>query len=187
MIVVISGNMTFLEAHEKTGRILNISVVSHSNNHGHSKILNYVTAPHVLICSAILASSALPFVLLPVELLQKDRRSLKIRPYQRAGRFWRDGSLRSDIPQRELQLMFHVKCTIVSQTNPHIQPFFFSPLGSPGEPTLYKQGFGWRGGFVSAAMIQFFRLDLQVYAVIDFIEMGRVHARYAAFTTVSRH
>lgn len=46
-----NGNMTFREAHDRTGRILNICVVSADG--GHAKVLNYITAPDVLLNSAM--------------------------------------------------------------------------------------------------------------------------------------
>ena len=46
------GDLTFQEAYEKTGRVLNITVVSSDNRHG-SRLLNYLTAPHVLVWSGI--------------------------------------------------------------------------------------------------------------------------------------
>lgn len=157
--------LTFLEAHERTGRILNISVVSHEKT-GKSKVLNYLTAPNILIASAIVASSAIPGILEPVQLLQKSENGY-ISPYNGSGRVWRDGSFSSDIPKQELQQLFHVKSIIASQVNPHIQPFFFNSRGSAGAPTLHRRGFGWypyfnfrRGGFILASIVQFLRLDL---------------------------
>lgn len=55
------GPLTFLEAHERTGRVLNISVIPH-DRHSPPKLLNYVTAPHCVITTAIIASAAVPGV-----------------------------------------------------------------------------------------------------------------------------
>ncbi|KAJ1982631.1 hypothetical protein H4R34_001650 [Dimargaris verticillata] len=67
------GSTTFREAYERTGRILNITVVSADAPHASdgTKLLNYVTTPDVVVWSAILASSAIPGVLKPVVLMMK--------------------------------------------------------------------------------------------------------------------
>ena len=62
------GDTTFKEAYLKTGRVLNIAVSS-TENYEIPRLLNYLTAPNVLIWSAVTASCALPFVFQPVELL----------------------------------------------------------------------------------------------------------------------
>jgi hypothetical protein len=62
------GELTFKEAFERTGRVLAISVY---NGDKHSRLLSHISSPHVLISSAVLASSALPLLLPPMELLIK--------------------------------------------------------------------------------------------------------------------
>lgn len=84
-----------------------------------------------------------------------------VKNYDSVGKFWRDGSFQSDIPEKTLHQIFHVKFTIVSQTNPHIQPFFYNSRGSAGKPTLHRSGLGYRGGFIISSLVQFLRLDLQ--------------------------
>jgi hypothetical protein len=64
-------NLTFLEAYEKTRRILNISV-SPADPHQFPRLLNYLTAPNVLIRQAILASCAFPGLFPPVQLRAKN-------------------------------------------------------------------------------------------------------------------
>jgi hypothetical protein len=51
-------NLTFLEAYEKTRRILNISI-SPADTHQFPRLLNYLTAPNVLIRQATMASKEL--------------------------------------------------------------------------------------------------------------------------------
>jgi hypothetical protein len=48
------GDMTFMESYQRTGRILNI-ICNHSSSQW---LLNYVTAPHVIVWSAVGASNA---------------------------------------------------------------------------------------------------------------------------------
>lgn len=62
------GEDTFEEAYERTGWTLNISI-SCEHKKDVPRLLNYVTAPNVLIWSAASCSSALPLVFDSVELL----------------------------------------------------------------------------------------------------------------------
>ena len=55
------GSFTFQEAFDRTGRILNI-IVSPQNRSDPPRLLNYLTSPHVLVWSAVVASSSLPAV-----------------------------------------------------------------------------------------------------------------------------
>jgi hypothetical protein len=64
------GDLTFLEAYARTGRILNITVSS-TRPCELPMLLNYLTSPDVLIWSAAAASCALPFLYESVELLAK--------------------------------------------------------------------------------------------------------------------
>ena len=151
------GSMTFKEAYELTGRILSVSVIP-NDVHSPPKLINYLTAPDTVIWSAILASAAVPGILMPVPLMQKEPNGT-ISPYS-FGNKWKDGSLRTDIPISALNLYFNVTFTVVSQTNPHIKLWFFSPRGQVGRPTAHRGGQGWRGGFIASAMEQFLKLDL---------------------------
>jgi len=58
------GDLTFQEAFDRTGRIINITV-SPMNDTDPPRLLNYLTAPHVLVWSAATASSAVPGVFKP--------------------------------------------------------------------------------------------------------------------------
>jgi predicted acylesterase/phospholipase RssA len=151
------GSMTFKEAYLRTGRILNISCVP-SDPHSPSLLLNYLTAPDCCIFSAVLASAAVPGILNPVVLMTKTR-SGTIAPYS-FGNKWKDGSLRTDIPIRSLNLHFNVNFSIVSQVNPHVNIFFFASRGSVGRPVTHRRGKGWRGGFLGSALEQYLKLDL---------------------------
>jgi len=62
---------TFQEAYDKTGWILNIAVTGYKE-HENNRLLNYITAPNVLIWSACIASSCIPGIFDPVELLCKN-------------------------------------------------------------------------------------------------------------------
>ncbi|KAF2717129.1 patatin-domain-containing protein [Polychaeton citri CBS 116435] len=153
------GSLTFLEAYQRTGRILNISCIP-SDPHTPTMLVNYQTAPDCVIWSAVLASAAVPGVQNPVVLMRKNFHTGVIEPYS-FGHKWKDGSLRTDIPLKALNLQFNVNFSIVSQVNPHINLFFFSSRGAVGRPVSHRKGRGWRGGFIGSAIEQFIKLDLK--------------------------
>ena len=151
------GSMTFREAYERTGRILNVSCVP-ADPHSPTILCNYLTSPDCVIWSAVIASAAVPGILNPVVLMMKNLDG-SLSPYS-FGHKWKDGSLRTDIPIRALNLHFNVNFTIVSQVNPHISLFFFSSRGTVGTPVTHRRGRGWRGGFLGSAAEQYIKLDL---------------------------
>ncbi|KOS18512.1 Patatin-like phospholipase domain-containing protein [Escovopsis weberi] len=151
------GSMTFREAYKRTGRILNVSCVP-ADPHSPTILCNYLTSPDCVIWSAVLASAAVPGILNPVVLMMK-RRDGTLAPYS-FGHKWKDGSLRTDIPLKALNTHFNVNFTIVSQVNPHINLFFFSPRGAVGLPVTHRKGKGWRGGYLMSAFENYLKLDL---------------------------
>ena len=151
------GSMTFREAYERTGRILNVSCVP-ADPHSPTILCNYLTSPDCVIWSAVLASAAVPGILNPVVLMMKMRDGTLL-PYS-FGHKWKDGSLRTDIPIKALNTHFNVNFTIVSQVNPHINLFFFSSRGSVGHPVTHRKGRGWRGGYLMSAMEHYLKLDM---------------------------
>ncbi|OJD22476.1 hypothetical protein ACJ73_06173 [Blastomyces percursus] len=151
------GSTTFLEAYRRTGRILNVSCVP-SDPHSPTILANYLTSPHCVIWSAVIASAAVPGILNPVVLMMKKPDGT-LAPYS-FGHKWKDGSLRTDIPLKALDIHFNANFPIVSQVNPHISLFFFSSRGSVGRPVTHRKGRGWRGGFLGSATEQYIKLDL---------------------------
>ncbi|GLE03090.1 hypothetical protein PINS_up011969 [Pythium insidiosum] len=111
------GDYTFREAYDRTGRIINITVTPLKTD-DYPHLLNYLTAPNVLIWSASLASCAIPKVFPSVELLAKDKHG-NIVPYYREGLKWSDGSIECDLPMERLSELFNVNHFIVSQVNVH--------------------------------------------------------------------
>jgi predicted acylesterase/phospholipase RssA len=160
-----------------TGRILNITVISETE-HSPPKLLNYKTAPNVTIKSAVLASSAVPGILPPIELKQKNEFG-DIVGYYEEGRLWRDGSLRIDIPLSSLHQMFQINYSIVSQVNPHVVLFFFDAKGSSGMPSSHRKGRGWRGGFVLSLVEQYLKLDMKKWLLVlrDLQLMPMIHSQ----------
>ncbi|EFW15439.1 hypothetical protein D8B26_008018 [Coccidioides posadasii str. Silveira] len=151
------GSTTFREAYERTGRVLNVSCVP-SDPHSPTILANYLTSPNCVIWSAVLASAAVPGILNPVVLMMKKPDGT-LAPYS-FGHKWKDGSLRTDIPLKALDVHFNASFSIVSQVNPHISLFFFSSRGSVGRPVTHRKGRGWRGGFLGSALEQYIKLDL---------------------------
>ncbi|KAL6788371.1 lipid particle protein [Trichoderma sp. SZMC 28012] len=151
------GSMTFREAYERTGRILNVSCVP-ADPHSPAILCNYLTSPDCVIWSAVLASAAVPGILNPVVLMMKMRDGT-LAPYS-FGHKWKDGSLRTDIPIKALNTHFNVNFTVVSQVNPHINLFFFSSRGTVGHPVTHRKGRGWRGGYLMSAIEHYLKLDM---------------------------
>jgi predicted acylesterase/phospholipase RssA len=151
------NDLTFLEAYKKTGRILNISTTA---NNG-SVNLNYITSPNVLIRSAVLCSSAMPFFVKPPKLMEKDSQTDEI--HFREAQSFSDGSLAGDVPRGELGSLFGVRFVLTSQVNPHISPFFFNRKGEAGNPLLWRWGRAgsFRGGFILSALESFFKEQMK--------------------------
>lgn len=116
------GDMTFQEAYNRTRRILNIGV-STASLYELPRLLNYVTAPNVMIWSAVATSCSVPFIFSPAQLLAKDPRTGKEVPWDLSPQRWIDGSVDNDLPMTRLAEMFNVNHFIVSQVNPHVVPF----------------------------------------------------------------
>jgi TAG lipase/steryl ester hydrolase/phospholipase A2/LPA acyltransferase len=115
------GDFTFQEAFDRTGRIINI-IVTPNNSSDPPRLLNYLTAPHVLVWSAAVASSSLPGVFEANKLMVKDadgtERSESAEPTH-----FSDGSMEADLPMDQLSEMFNVNHFIISQANPHAVMF----------------------------------------------------------------
>lgn len=62
-----------------------VSPAAGTGNKDSLRLLNYLTAPNVLVWSAALASCAIPGVYAPVELMKKDEKTGKLSPYMEGG------------------------------------------------------------------------------------------------------
>lgn len=116
------GDMTFQEAYNRTRRILNICVSTESV-YELPRLLNYVTAPNVMIWSAVTASCSVPLVFHSSPLLVKDPLTGEHLPWNPSPQHFIDGSVDNDLPMTRLAEMFNVNHFIVSQVNPHVVPF----------------------------------------------------------------
>lgn len=176
LVKQVCGDLTFREAYERSHKALIIPVYNiDEKGKQHTRVLCHRTTPDVVIYSAVLASSAIPRLLPPIELLRKDARG-HITPYHSFGRFWRDGSFQNELPFDALRQLFNVTFTIVSQVEPHLSPFFYSHRGSAGKPVAHGRGKGWRGGFALSYVERLLKLDLRKWLelVRDFSLMPRV-------------
>ena len=119
------GDITFAEAYQKSKRHINITIAPYDTAQS-PRIINALTAPNVLVWSAVLASCAVPVLFPPVRLTSK-RYDGRYTPYM-ANTKWVDGSMRSDFPQEKLARLYNINYTIASQVNPHIVPFMQSDI-----------------------------------------------------------
>jgi predicted acylesterase/phospholipase RssA len=100
------GEMTFEEAYKKTGRVLCISL-SATTKKAPPVLLNYITAPNVVIASAIIASAAVPGFITPVRLRVKNSMGVVKAPMMDKGETYWDGSIQQDIPTSGLAEMLN--------------------------------------------------------------------------------
>ncbi|ELR07447.1 hypothetical protein VC83_02708 [Pseudogymnoascus destructans] len=130
------GDLTFEEAYNRTKRVLNITVAT--VGHGSvPSLLNYLTAPNVLIWSAALASNVSNPTLYgrSVNLLSKSldgtivpwfpSESATFRPWTHATYSDRDS------PLTRVAELFNVNHFIISQARPYLVPFLQSDMHGP--------------------------------------------------------
>ncbi len=110
-------DVTFEEAYDISKIYINISVAPTQVNQK-SRLLNVITAPHVYVREAVIASCSVPGVFPPVQLAAKDYDGVR-KPYLPELR-WIDGSVSDDLPRRRLGRIYGVNHFIASQTNPAI-------------------------------------------------------------------
>lgn len=157
------GDLTFEEAYQKTGRILNITL-SVTTKKAPPVLVNYITAPCVTIASAILASAAVPGFIKPVLLQIKDANGNVRNQAQKKDQSYWDGSIDQDIPLNALAEMFNCQFFLAAQCNPHIVPFFHNTKGDVGRPSRWSRRMrqdSWRGGFLLAALELYLKSDMR--------------------------
>ncbi|PNY22502.1 Lipase 4 [Tolypocladium capitatum] len=151
----LTGDLTFQEAYNRTRRILNICV-STTSIYELPRLLNYVTAPNVLIWSAVAASCSVPLVFTSSPLLVKDPITGEHHPWNPTPQHFIDGSVDNDLPMTRLAEMFNVNHFIVSQVNPHVVPFLskddqLSPDAEPDRRNRRGDEFDWGAKLASLA------------------------------------
>lgn len=115
------GNLTFQEAYNRTRKILNVTV-SPASTFESARLLNYLTAPNVLIWSAVCASCSVPFIFSSYTLLAKDSITGEHVPWSASPLKYIDGSVDNDLPLTRLSELFNVDHFIACQVNPHVAP-----------------------------------------------------------------
>ena len=153
------GDMTFREAYDVSGRVLNITVSS-ASRHGMPSLLNYLTAPNVLLWSAACASCAIPGIFAPVSLVAKNEKG-DIVPYHSLDIHWTDGSVEADLPMARLSELFNVNHFVVSQVNPHVIPFLSTKtIHTPKTTSLLSGIKHWALSEVKIRLLQLFEYGL---------------------------
>ncbi|KAL4896379.1 acyl transferase/acyl hydrolase/lysophospholipase [Aspergillus ambiguus] len=126
------GDLTFEEAYARSKRILNITVAISSKS-GSPNLLNYLTAPNVLIWSAAVASNASSSSFYqPVTIYCKDETGAIVPwPHSQDVTFqsWHHVQYSErESPLSRIAELFNVNHFIVSQARPYIVPFLRSNL-----------------------------------------------------------
>jgi len=138
------GDLTFEEAYNRTKRVLNITVAT-TGRGGVPNLLNYLTAPNVLIWSAAVASNATTPSLYGRNITLKCKDSTgAIVPWSTASdttfRPWTQASYSErDSPLARVAELFNVNHFIVSQARPYLVPFLKSDMQGPS-PTYTRRG-----------------------------------------------
>lgn len=151
------GDITFSEAYQKSKRILNITI--NPSNSGLPNLLNYLTAPNVLVWSAALASNHPSDAQSPPQLFCKDEEG-RILPWSGPHNSDFDASSKTkysserESPMNRIAELFNVNHFIVSQARPYIAPFLQSDLSSP------KPGYAGRKNF-STVFLKVLYMEIQ--------------------------
>lgn len=122
------GDLTFDEAYQKTGRILNIIISSPSEEI--PNLMNYLTAPHVLIRSAAMASHITNMARQKdstMQLLHKDVngaiRAVDVQSLPKSKVRRPPSAADRRTPITRLKQLFNVDHFIISQARPYVAPF----------------------------------------------------------------
>lgn len=134
------GDMTFQEAFDRTGRALNITVVS-SGRGGVPTVLNYLSTPNVLIWTAAAASNAdFPSLYGRTTQLLRKGYDGRIEPWgapRTFGHFSQAQYTEQNSPIRKIGSQFNVNHYIVSQARAYMLPFLRPDMHGPAS------SFGW--------------------------------------------
>ncbi|KAK0632438.1 hypothetical protein B0T14DRAFT_32882 [Immersiella caudata] len=133
------GDLTFEEAYQLSKRVLNITVAT-AGQGGIPTLLNYLTAPNVLVWTAAVASnssasSSTFYGPRKTRILCKDPQG-NIVPWKPANtadfKHWTHASYsESDSPLCRIAELFNVNHFIVSQARPYLIPFLQSDMHGP--------------------------------------------------------
>ena len=163
------GDLTFREAYNRTGKILNITV-SPASIHELTRLLNYLTAPNCLVWSAVCASCSLPGVFPSTTIYEKNPKNNEIHEWNNdAAMKYVDGSVDNDLPITRLLEMFNVDHIIAVQVNPHVVPVLKVSVSNVGGEIENELSYRFKHllnnvyDFVSCEIIHY----LQILNVVD--------------------
>ncbi|KAI8579235.1 hypothetical protein K450DRAFT_243427 [Umbelopsis ramanniana AG] len=134
------GDLTFEEAYDRTKRILNISVSS-SRTLEVPQLLNYLTAPNVLIWSAACCSSASIGLFGSSDLLAKNKNGDIVKWSSSAVKWnhWTEASAaEGEAPLLRLSELLNVNHFIVSQANSYFIPFVSNQPNAQHDTLFHK-------------------------------------------------
>ncbi|KAG1055257.1 hypothetical protein G6F43_002782 [Rhizopus delemar] len=134
------GDLTFEEAYARSKRVLNISVSS-SRTQEVPQLLNYLTAPNVLIWSAACCSTASAGLFGGCHLMAKDKNGNIVKWISSAVKWnhWSETSpAESEAPLYRLSELFNVNHFIVSQASIYAIPFIAKAQNLHHETLLHK-------------------------------------------------
>ena len=159
------GDMTFEESFKVSGRVLNILILPENSKSG--TFFNYLSAPKVLIRSAILASigtDVLPYHH-DVDLYIKDYDNV-VRKHPDSPCNFFPANQKSYVPPREspytrLAELFNVNNYVVSVSRPYFEPLLLSEFKYRGKPRLWQR------------VLTLLRISVQ-YRIAQFADLGLV-------------
>ncbi|KAG7194269.1 uncharacterized protein KQ657_004996 [Scheffersomyces spartinae] len=191
-MIAFVGELTFREAYNRTGKILNITV-SPTSIHEHTKLLNYLTAPNCLIWSAVCASCSLPGVFPSISIYEKDPRTNETHEWNNdVSMKYVDGSVDGDLPIVRLLEMFNVDHIIAVQVNPHVVPILkvsVSNVGGEIENELRDKGRRLLNNiydFVTCEMIHYLQIlsELDIYKNLSSRVISVLTQKYSGDITI---
>ncbi|CEP18273.1 hypothetical protein [Parasitella parasitica] len=133
------GDITFSEAYNRSQLILNIAVSS-SSIYEMPRLLNYITAPDVVVWSAVIISCAVPMVYPDGYLYIKDKEG-GLKPWTPTDDKYRDGSIDKQVLQDLVQSIDLFLINGIGRAlteyivNPHVAPYLHK---GKGKPTLLR-------------------------------------------------
>ncbi|KAI5967350.1 TGL5 [Candida margitis] len=186
------GELTFREAYNRTGKILNITV-SPASIHEQTRLLNYITAPNCLIWSAVCASCSLPGVFPSSSVYEKNPKTNEVHEWNNDESMkFMDGSVDNDLPITRLSEMFNVDHIIAVQVNPHVVPVLrvsISNVGGDVENELsfkLKQSLNNVYDFVVSEAIHYLQLlnEMDIYKNLANKTVSLLSQRYSGDITI---
>ncbi|CCE63878.1 hypothetical protein TPHA_0G00420 [Tetrapisispora phaffii CBS 4417] len=161
------GDLTFREAYNRTGKILNITV-SPASIFEQPRLLNNLTAPNVMIWSAVCASCSLPGIFPSSQLYEKDPVTRENREWNSSSVKYVDGSVDNDLPISRLSEMFNVDHIIACQVNIHVFPMLKMSLSCVGGniqdeiSAKFKQKLGTMYYFFTEELIHYLEIGCEI-------------------------